>query len=119
LRYQLQFVNPTNDSDIDADDADALVYEGQLLFRNAEYSKAARYFAKAIKADSTKSQAWFGLAKAQMYASSVSPFDMITYIHVDEGSIPFMGISNMILNDFMTVWDSPSNPCGNWCVVIH
>jgi hypothetical protein len=92
--------NPTNDSDIDADDADALVYEGQLLFRNAEYSKAARYFAKAIKADSTKSQAWFGLSKAQMYASSVSPFDMITYIHVDEGSIPFMGISKYDIERF-------------------
>jgi len=85
--------NPTNSSNIDSDDADALLYEGQMLFRNGEYTKAAEYFNKAIKADSTKSQAWFGLAKANMYSSDVTAFDMYNDLQVEDNEIPFMGMS--------------------------
>ncbi|MFA6342407.1 MAG: tetratricopeptide repeat protein, partial [Fibrobacteraceae bacterium] len=85
--------NPTNSSNIDSDDADGLLYEGQMLFRNGEYTKAAEYFNKAIKADSTKSQAWFGLAKANMYSSDVTAFDMYNDLQVEDNEIPFMGMS--------------------------
>lgn len=82
--------NPTNSSDISSSDAEALVYQGQVLFRKGEYSNAMKYFNKAIKADSTKSEAWFGFAKASMYASNVNPFDVIKYIDVDGDDLPFM-----------------------------
>src|SRR5574344_3087196 len=86
--------NPANSSDISSNDADALIYQGQVLFRKGEYSNSMKYFSKAVKADSTKSEAWFGFAKASMYASGVNPFDIIKYIDVDGDSLPFMSLTD-------------------------
>ncbi|MCK9183343.1 MAG: tetratricopeptide repeat protein [Fibrobacteraceae bacterium] len=94
--------NPSGDVTVDSDDANALIYEGQLLYRDGEYEKSARYFSKAIKADSTKSEAWFGLAKASMHADGVDPFEMIPYINVDDGEIPFMNMDTSDISHFYT-----------------
>lgn len=94
--------NPTNSSDISSNDADALIYQGQVLFRKGEYSNSMKYFSKAVKADSTKSEAWFGLAKASMYASGVNPFDIIKYIDIDGDSLPFMNLTSAEMEKYYT-----------------
>lgn len=58
--------NPTGESSIDSDDSQALTYEGYLKIQNGEFSEAKKLFRKAIKADSSNSEAWFGMAKAVM-----------------------------------------------------
>lgn len=60
--------NPTGDVDIDSGDSKALTYEGYLKIQNSEFSEAKKLFAKAIKADSSNSEAWFGMAKSVMNA---------------------------------------------------
>lgn len=90
--------NPTGSRTPSSSDADALILEGYLQYQNGNYEKASDMFEKAIKADSTKSEAWLGLAKSTLYEYEVNPFELIPYFKVDEGEIPFMGVPD----DFVT-----------------
>lgn len=58
--------NPAENARISNNDAPALTYEAYLHYQKNEYSEARDYFEKAIKADSTYSEAWVGRAKAVM-----------------------------------------------------
>lgn len=78
--------NPTEDVRIAKNDAQALTYEGYLHFQKSEYSEAREYFEKAIAADSSYSEAWYGLAKAVMNMQpSLNLFELISYAKKDEG----------------------------------
>lgn len=90
--------NPTGSRTPSSSDADALILEGYLQYQKGNYEKASDMFEKAIKADSTKSEAWLGLAKSTLYEYEVNPFELIPYFKVDEGEIPFMGVPD----DFVT-----------------
>ncbi len=82
--------NATLAAEPSSDNAEALILEGQVSYRNTEYQKAAGYFKKAIRADSTKSEAWFGLAKSVLYINDVNPFTLIGYVNISKDNIPFM-----------------------------
>ena len=70
-----------------------LIYEGQKKFRESEYESAANFFASALQADSSKSEAWFGLAKANLYRHSKNPLQIVSDIQQKEDDLPLMGIS--------------------------
>lgn len=74
--------NPTEDVNIKSGDANALTYEGYLKFRNNEYTQASIYFNKAIQADSSHSEAWYGLAKAKLNIQQINTFELLKYVNV-------------------------------------
>ena len=78
--------NPTESVNITNDDADALTYEGYLKFRKNEYTEAAYYFNKAIAADSSHSEAWFGLIKAKMNSEGLNAFNLLKYANAKRSS---------------------------------
>lgn len=78
--------NPTEDVNIKSDDANALTYEGYIKFRNNEYTAAAEYFNKAIAADSTHSEAWYGLAKAKLNIQGLNTFELMKYVNTAGGA---------------------------------
>lgn len=90
--------NPTGSRTPSSSDPDALILEGYLYYQDGKYEKASNMFEKAIKADSTKSEAWLGLAKSTLYQYDVNPFELIPYFKVDENEIPFMAIPNDYIN---------------------
>lgn len=77
--------NPTEDVNIKSGDANALTYEGYIKFRNNEYTAAAEYFNRAIAADSTHSEAWYGLAKAKLNLQKLNTFELLKYVDVNGG----------------------------------
>ena len=85
--------NPSDDVSVDTSDASMLTYEGQNRFRDGEYQNAANYFKNAIKDDSTKSEAWFGLSKANLYLYCESPFNLIDNLDTD-ADIPLMNLDS-------------------------
>lgn len=85
--------NPSGTADVDEDDADALIAYGQKQFRASQYGEAAELFSKAIALDSTKSEAYFGLAKSAMRAEGANPFDLLNMVtSTDTNEIPFMNV---------------------------
>ena len=70
-----------------------LIYEGQKKFREAEYERSANFFESALQVDSSKSEAWFGLAKANLYRHSKNPLQIVSDIQQKEDDLPLMGIS--------------------------
>lgn len=85
--------NPSDDTSVQKDNASMLIYEGQKKFRESEYESAANFFASALQADSSKSEAWFGLAKANLYRHSKNPLQIVSDIQQKEDDLPLMGIS--------------------------
>jgi tetratricopeptide (TPR) repeat protein len=71
--------NPTESVNITNEDADALTYEGYVKFQKNEYTEAAYYFERAIAADSSHSEAWFGLIKAKMNSEGLNAFKILKF----------------------------------------
>ena len=88
--------NPTEAINVDNSDADALTYEGYLKFRNNDYGEAERYFSKAIAADSSHSEAWYGSAKAKINLEEVNAFEILKYVNTDGNAsvLPIAGMSD-------------------------
>ncbi|MDR1759453.1 MAG: tetratricopeptide repeat protein [Fibrobacter sp.] len=82
--------NATGGAKPSSGNADALILEGQISYRNEKYKEAAGYFKKALRADSTKSEAWFGLAKSVLYVNDVNPLTLISHVNISKNEIPFM-----------------------------
>ncbi len=85
--------DPSENVSVKSSDTDMLITEGQARFRDADYEKAAEYFSSAIRNDSTKSEAWFGLSKANLYRNGGDPFELILLLDSDE-SIPLMDLDS-------------------------
>ena len=87
--------NPTEAINVDKSDADALTYEGYLKFRNNDYGEAERFFNKAIAADSSHSEAWYGLAKAKINLEEINAFEILKYVNTDGNAsvLPIAGMS--------------------------
>ncbi|MCQ2106322.1 MAG: tetratricopeptide repeat protein [Fibrobacter sp.] len=78
--------NPTEDVNIKSDDAAALTYEGYLHYQKNEYTLAREYFEKAIAADSSYSEAWYGRAKAALNMQpGLNIFELLSYAKNDGG----------------------------------
>lgn len=85
--------DPSENVSVKSSDTDMLVIEGQTRFRDEDYEKAAEYFSSAIRNDSTKSEAWFGLSKANLYRNGGDPFELLGLIDSD-ASIPLMDLDS-------------------------
>lgn len=85
--------NPTESVNVAPDDADALTYEGYIKFRDNKYAEAAEYFKRAIHADSSHSEAWYGLAKAKLNLQDINIFEILKYINI--GQDKTLPIANM------------------------
>jgi hypothetical protein len=104
--------NPTESINIKDDDAQALTYEGYKKIRDNEYSNAEYYFNKAIVADSSYSQAWFGLMKAILNrklntTQETNVFSLLSYVNASRDSkVPFSGMSDAIAVQLQDAIDS-------------
>ncbi len=85
--------DPSENVTVKSSDTDMLIIEGQARFRDEDYEKAAEYFSAAIRNDSTKSEAWFGLSKANLYRNGGDPFELLLLLDSDE-SIPLMELDS-------------------------
>ena len=94
--------NPTENADIDDDDVDALTYEAYIHFRNAEYTIAREYFEKVLKADSTVSEAWYGLAKCVLNQQGLNVFEMLKYANAKDGQSAFLEMDDSTANHYKT-----------------
>lgn len=82
--------NPTESINIDSDDEKALTYEGYMQLQKNNYDEAEKYFKKALEADSTHSEAWYGLAKVLQSQQNINTFELLKYVNVGSGvSVPF------------------------------
>ena len=87
--------NPTDSVNIDSGDANALTYEGYQKFRANDYSEAAYYFSKAIEADSSHSEAWYGLAKSILNLQEINSFELLKYVNTEgSNSMPISKMSD-------------------------
>jgi len=87
--------NPTENVNINSSDANALTYEGYIKFRNNEYTEASTYFSKAIEADSTHSEAWYGLAKAKLNMRGLNSFELLKYVDLNGGTSSALALTEM------------------------
>lgn len=72
--------HPTDSRDAENNDAPALTLDGYKEFQDANYDEARKFFNKAIRADSSYSQAWVGLAKAVLNTQKgLNVFELISY----------------------------------------
>jgi hypothetical protein len=85
------FFNPSGEGELNS--ANEIISYGESLYRDTKFSEAAKQFEKAIALDSTKSRAYYGLAKARLRQEGVNPFVMVGLIDVPEGEIPFVNES--------------------------
>ncbi len=98
--------NPTENVNIADDDVDALTYEAYIHFRNAEYTVAREYFEKVLKADSSVSEAWYGLAKCVLNQQGLNVFEMLKYANSKDGQSAFMNMDDETANHYTTAIDS-------------
>lgn len=88
--------NPTESVNIKSNDAAALTYEAYLHYQKNEYTEARNYFEKAIAADSTYSEAWYGRAKCVLNQQpSLNLFQLISYAKTEEGETAVSKFMNM------------------------
>ncbi len=78
--------------DTQPETADEHIIEAQLFLQKSEYGKALLHFEKAIKMDSSKSEAYYGAAKAVLLQERINMFELLLSFDGDgSGSLPFIG----------------------------
>ena len=98
--------NPAENEHIADDDVEALTYEGYIHFRNAEYSIAKEYFERALKADSSVSEAWYGLAKSVLNQQGLNVFEMLKYANSQDGASAFLDMDDSTANHYTKAIDA-------------
>lgn len=98
--------NPTEEANINSDDTDALIYEGYIHFRNAEYSVSRDYFERALNVDSTLSEAWYGLSKSVLNQQNLNVFELLKYANSKNGQSGFMSMSDATVKKYSDGIDS-------------
>ena len=93
LLFGCNLFDPSDDVSVDTSDVSMMTYEGQNCFRNGEYANAANFFKQAVEKDSTKSEAWFGLSKANLYLNGGSPYELVHELYADS-DIPLMNLDS-------------------------
>jgi hypothetical protein len=71
--------------------AEAHVLEGHLLLQKSDYTGAQEEFEAALAKDSSKSEAYYGAAKAALMQSHINMFQLMqTFQDNDPGKVPFL-----------------------------
>lgn len=70
---------------------DSMILTGYNLLRDHQYTLAAKQFEEVLKIDSTKSEAWYGLCKANIRHKKITAFDLLEIIeNTNSEEIPFV-----------------------------
>lgn len=81
----------------DADTADEFILDGEGFLRKAEYEKALDRFEKALAKDSSKSEAYYGAAKAWLLSRRINMFKLVLSFQENEpGQIPFLSEADSV-----------------------
>lgn len=83
--------DPADEATVKTGNSAALISEGERLHRDGEYARAAALFERAIDKDSTLSEAYFGLSKANLYANRGNPYALLRHFNSD-ATIPLMDL---------------------------
>jgi len=68
------------------------ILEGQIYLQKAEYPQALKEFDAALAKDSSKSEAYYGAAKARLLEQRINMFQLLESFQNNDGkSIPFLG----------------------------
>lgn len=95
--------NPTSSGDV-PNNKEALVSEAFSAYRDAKYEDALENFDKALKKDSTLSEAYLGAVKAIMGKHNINVFTMIEEVRLaQKDQIPFMNLSGQELENYQTM----------------
>ena len=95
--------NPTSSGDV-PNNKEALVSEACSAYRDAKYEDALENFDKALKKDSTLSEAYLGAVKAIMGKHNINVFTMIGEVRLaQKDQIPFMNLSGQELENYQTM----------------
>lgn len=70
-------------------DADGYIQEGQKHIRDGDFNKALKSFNKAVKKDSTKSEAYYGIAKTHFLQAGFSVVTLLNAFGAADSSLPF------------------------------
>ncbi|MEO7423747.1 MAG: hypothetical protein ABI036_01090 [Fibrobacteria bacterium] len=98
---------------IEADTADQHILEGQADLQKARYPDALKEFTSAIDLDSSKSEGYYGAAKASLLEQHINMFQLMQSFQENDGkSIPFLGepdsvkdriyVANRGINKYLT-----------------
>jgi hypothetical protein len=78
--------------DLEPESADAFVLEGHLKLQKSDYEGALAQYDAALKRDSSKSEAYYGAAKASLLQRRINMFALMqTFQENDPGKVPFLG----------------------------
>lgn len=91
--------NPTGDGDAPSSTG-SYQQEAYKLYRKAKYDEALKYFDKAIKNDSTNSEAYLGAAKAKLAMNKVNAFTILKHVKEFGELVPFMDLSGRELERY-------------------
>lgn len=95
--------NPTSSGDV-PNNKEALVSEAFSAYRDAKYEDALENFDKALKKDSTLSEAYLGAVKAIMGMHNINVFTMIGEVRLaQKDQIPFMNLSGQELENYQAM----------------
>ncbi len=84
---------------LEAESSEDHLLEGQLALQRAEYTQAKFQFEAALKIDSTKSEGYYGAAKAALLEQHINMFALLQSFQNNDGkSIPFLGEPDTIKN---------------------
>lgn len=96
--------HPTGSRDADSDDAAALTHDGYLEFQKSNFDSARKFFGKAIRADSSYSEAWIGLCKTVLkMQDGINVFELASYAQQHEDS------NGKSTNGFLTMSDEKAD----------
>jgi hypothetical protein len=83
--------------------AEAHVLEGHLRLQSAEYLLALEHFEAALALDSSKSEAYYGAAKASLLERHINMFQLMqTFQDNDPGKVPFLSEPDSIKDKIYT-----------------
>lgn len=95
--------NPTGSGDT-PNNKEALFNEAYVLYRDGDYEEALENFNKALKKDSTLSEAYLGAAKAVMGIYKINVFTMLGEVRLaQKGEIPFLNLSGQELENYQAM----------------
>lgn len=89
--------------ELSADTPDSHILEGHLLLQKADYAGALVEFEAAIAQDSTKSEAYYGGAKASLLLRHINMFQLLqSFQNNDPGKIPFLSEPDSVKDKIYT-----------------
>jgi len=89
--------------DLEAESPDARILEGHLLLQKADYEGALEEYEAALALDSTKSEAYYGAAKASLLLRNINMFALIqTFQQNESNKIPFLSEPDSVKDKIYT-----------------